>query len=44
MRFTLKQIRYFDAAVRSGSISRAAAEMVLSEELCLRQGRGWISV
>lgn len=30
MRFTLKQLRYFDAAVRSGSISRAAAEMHIS--------------
>lgn len=31
MRFTLKQLRYFDAAVRSGSISRAAAEMHISQ-------------
>ena len=27
MRFTLKQLRYFDAALRTGSIARAAVEM-----------------
>ena len=31
MRFTLKQLRFFDAAVRSGSIARAASEMNISQ-------------
>ncbi len=31
MHFTLKQLRYFDAAVRSGSIARAATEMHISQ-------------
>ena len=31
MNFTLKQLRYFDAALRSGSIARAAAEMNISQ-------------
>lgn len=31
MHFTLKQLRYFDAAIRSGSIARAAAEMNISQ-------------
>lgn len=29
--FTLKQLRYFDAALRNGSIARAAAEMNISQ-------------
>lgn len=31
MRFTLKQLRYFDAALRTGSITRAATEMNISQ-------------
>jgi DNA-binding transcriptional LysR family regulator len=31
MRFTLKQLRYFDAALRTGSIARAAVEMNISQ-------------
>jgi DNA-binding transcriptional LysR family regulator len=31
MRFTLKQLRYFDAAIRNGSIAKAAAEMNISQ-------------
>ncbi|MDK3020672.1 LysR family transcriptional regulator [Pseudodonghicola flavimaris] len=31
MRFTLKQMRYFDAALRNGSIARAAEEMNISQ-------------
>lgn len=31
MHFTLKQLRYFDAALRNGSISRAADEMNISQ-------------
>jgi DNA-binding transcriptional LysR family regulator len=31
MRFTLKQLRYFDAALRVGSIARAADEMNISQ-------------
>ncbi|WP_171173047.1 LysR substrate-binding domain-containing protein [Ruegeria sp. HKCCD8929] len=31
MNFTLKQLRYFDAALRSGSIARAATEMNISQ-------------
>ncbi|MDQ2090795.1 LysR family transcriptional regulator [Marimonas arenosa] len=31
MHFTLKQLRYFDAALRIGSIARAAAEMNISQ-------------
>src|SRR5690554_5100118 len=31
MRFTLKQLRYFDAAMRTGSIARAATEMNISQ-------------
>lgn len=31
MQFTLKQLRYFDAALRCGSISKAASEMNISQ-------------
>lgn len=31
MKFTLKQLRYFDAALRGGSIARAAEEMNISQ-------------
>lgn len=31
MRFTIKQMRYFDAALRNGSIARAAEEMNISQ-------------
>ncbi len=31
MRFTLKQLRYFDAAIRNGSIVKAAQEMNISQ-------------
>ncbi len=31
MRFTLKQLRYFDAALRTGSIAKAAVEMNISQ-------------
>ena len=31
MHFTLKQLRYFDAALRTGSIARAAIEMNISQ-------------
>lgn len=31
MRFTLKQLRYFDAALRNGSIARAAEDMNISQ-------------
>lgn len=31
MHFTLKQLRYYDAAIRSGSIARASAEMNISQ-------------
>lgn len=31
MYFTLKQLRYYDAALRTGSIARAAAEMKISQ-------------
>lgn len=31
MRFTIKQLRYFDAALRTGSIARAAQEMSISQ-------------
>lgn len=31
MKFTLKQMRYFDAALRTGSIARAAQEMNISQ-------------
>lgn len=31
MRFTLKQLRYFDAALRTGSIAKAAQEMSISQ-------------
>ncbi|SPJ29706.1 LysR substrate-binding domain-containing protein [Falsiruegeria mediterranea] len=31
MNFTLKQLRYFDAALRNGSIARAAVEMNISQ-------------
>lgn len=31
MHFTLKQLRYFDAALRTGSIARAAGEMNISQ-------------
>ncbi|MGR3621630.1 LysR substrate-binding domain-containing protein [Pseudophaeobacter sp.] len=31
MRFTLKQLKYFDAALRTGSIARAAVEMNISQ-------------
>ncbi|QBF30376.1 LysR family transcriptional regulator [Thalassococcus sp. S3] len=31
MKFTLKQLRYFDAALRTGSIARAAEEMHISQ-------------
>lgn len=31
MQFTLKQLRYFDAALRTGSIARAAVEMNISQ-------------
>lgn len=31
MRFTIKQLRYFDAALRNGSIARAAEEMNISQ-------------
>ena len=31
MRFTFKQLRYFDAALRTGSISRAATELNISQ-------------
>ena len=31
MQFTLKQLRYFDAALRTGSIARAAAELNISQ-------------
>ncbi len=31
MRFTLKQLRYFEAAFRSGSIAKAASEMNISQ-------------